>query len=450
MTGWINKLLSRIRSGRSGHGQNGHNPICLETIENAIGRDNQKVRAPAPAGHPRIILYIGQLGPGGAERQLCYTAAGLHGRGYDVTVLTTSRPSGELGYYLPYLKEHGVPAHSARSAPLEKLITRKNTLPGIDFDVLQAVPANLFDQVAALVNELLTIEPGILHCWLDHSNIIGGLAGFITGVPGIFLGCRNMNPTNFPFYEPWLDPWYKTLMKSSRVVMLNNSRAGAEDYARWLGASPSTFHVIYNGLDFGTLRVPPKNEVRTFRTSIGAHDKPLIGGIFRIGPEKRPFDFLSVIDRVQERIGTVRAVIAGTGILENEVGKFIRSHGLEDTVKLLGVRSDIYTVIRACDLILHTSENDGNPNALMEAQYLGVPVVATRAGGTPEILSDGVSALLHPVGDIEGLASSAVSILSDRTKAAHLAEAGHRLMKEKFSLDRMIDDMIQLYSGVIR
>ncbi|GAI21005.1 unnamed protein product, partial [marine sediment metagenome] len=233
-----------------------------------------------------------------------------------------------------------------------------------------------------------------------------------------------------------------------RIVLINNSKAGAEDYAKWLGISPSRFHVIYNGVDFSRFETVSNEDAVAFRHSLGIDDGPLVGGVFRIGPEKRPFDFISVIKKVREEIENIKVVVAGIGTLENKVKKSIKQNGLGNTIILLGTRSDIFTVIKACDVILHTSENDGNPNALLEAQYLSVPVVATKAGGTPEVVDDGISGLLHPIGDIDSLADSVIKILQDKSYAKKLGEHGHKHILERFSVDRMVNGTLEIYNNV--
>lgn len=437
------QFLREVVTGRKG----GH--ACEldndSPIEKEIRRDNAAFKTAVFPSDRRlkVILYIGQLGPGGAERQLCNLAVKLHKQGHEVTVLALYSLDGECGHYLHMLTEKGIPARVPKQCDLASLFEK---FP-YDPEVLKAMPGNISSYIFALINELLTIKPDVLHCWLDYCNIVGGLAGLAVKVPRLLVGGRNVNPTFFPqMNQPWFETWYKVLVKSRRTLFVNNSRAGAEDYARWLGVSPEGTQVIYNGLDFSRFHVFTEEDVRAFRQSHQIDQKtPLIGGVFRLGHEKRPMDFIAVIKRIKEQIGDVKVVIAGIGGLEKDIKKQIEKENLADTIMLLGKRTRIFRIIKACDLILHTAEVEGTPNVLLEAQYLGVPVVATRAGGTEEVVQDGVGGLLHPIGDVEGLAGSCVKILRDRTYGEKLGEAGRKFVTETFTLERMVLNYLDMY-----
>jgi glycosyltransferase involved in cell wall biosynthesis len=418
-------------------------------IEKEIERDNlQQEKFHIPDDKKlKVVQYIGTLGPGGSERQLCNLAIKLSEMDMNVTVLTCCDLEGELSHYLPYLTTHGIPARMAEQADIESIMNKSRDNQYFNEYVLKASPPYLANYIFALVKELMIIKPDILHCWLDYCNVVGGIAGIITGVPKILFSGRNVNPTNFPLMDrPWFKDWYKVLIKSRRVFFTNNSKAGAEDYAKWLGIEPDRIHVVYNGLEFGKLDDVKKEDVKAFRQSIGISDNmPLVGGVFRLSPEKLPFDFIEVIKRVKAELGEIKAIIAGSGVLEKEVRNSIQQNGLENTIYLLGNRDDIYTVMKACDLILLTSGNEGTPNVLLEAQYLSVPVVATNAGGIPEIVNSGVTGLLHEVGDIEGMSRSVIKILLDKQYALQLGKEGHRLTKENFSIEYMFKRNISLY-----
>ena len=161
-----------------------------------------------------------------------------------------------------------------------------------------------------------------------------------------------------------------------------NSQAGAEDYASWLGLPLKDFRVIRNGLAPEAVVRPTPEEAALFRKELGlSKDDLLVGGVFRLDPEKRPLDFLKVIKKIRDRDSRVKAVIAGQGTLSRWLGKEVRRMGLEDHVFLLGRREDVPGIMAACQVILLTSAYEGTPNVLIEAQWLGLPVVATRAGG---------------------------------------------------------------------
>ena len=121
----------------------------------------------------------------------------------------------------------------------------------------------------------------VLHCWMDGCNIIGGIAGYLTGIPRIVLSTRSVNPTFYPaIYDPQMDDWYKTFALSRRVAFIANSRYGARDYAQWLDLETTKFSVILNGIDFTAIPQPKDEEVREFRNEVGVDDDYLlVGGV---------------------------------------------------------------------------------------------------------------------------------------------------------------------------
>jgi glycosyltransferase involved in cell wall biosynthesis len=418
-------------------------------INNEIDRDNVEAKGSAISRGKKlkVAYYIGQLGPGGSERQLSNASVRLRAMGFDVTVITAHDLVGDLGHFLPYLNANGIPVRVAEPCNIGDILEKLPDHVELRIRVLRSLPSYLSSQVYALLGELISLDLDTLHCWLDPCNIVGGLAGIALGIPRIILGGRNVNPSHFPLInEPWFRSWYQVLLRSRRVVFTNNSKTGAADYARWLEISPSSIKVVYNGVDFTKFEKVTHKDVSEFKCSLGIGDHtPVVGGVFRLGPEKRPFDFVAVIKRVKKQISNLKVVVAGSGVLEREVEQHIRREGLEDAIILLGRRSDIFVVMKSCDVLLHTAENEGSPNILMEAQSLGVPVVATTVGGIPELVEERVSGLLHSVGDVENLSESVIRILRDKTYGTRLGEAGKRLMTERFSIDKIANDLLGIY-----
>jgi glycosyltransferase involved in cell wall biosynthesis len=124
--------------------------------------------------------------------------------------------------------------------------------------------------------------------------------------------------------------------------------------------------------------------------------------------------------------------------------KLTRELGLEANVTLLGRRNDVAALMSCSSLLLLTSTHEGMPNVVMEAQLLGLPVVATRAGGTADLVLDGVTGSLRPIGDVRGLANACLSILNDPELRRRMGEAGRMHMAQDFSRKAMTDRYIAL------
>jgi glycosyltransferase involved in cell wall biosynthesis len=306
-----------------------------------------------------------------------------------------------------------------------------------------SLPEGFLLDVANLYRELTRLRPEIVHAWLDWSNVRAGLAAALAGVPRIVLSGRNLNPTHFALYQPYMDPVYEALCALPNVVFLNNSRAGAESYAEWLRLTPDRIQVIYNGLD---ARPGDDAEARTVRSRLGIPEgAPLVGGVFRFYPEKRPLLWIEVASCVLRTNPEAWFVLFGQGILERDIVKAARDLGLAHRLVLAGIAEDVLPVMRALDVFLLTSYGEGVPNVVLEAQWAGTPVVATKAGGVREAVDPGVSGWIVDPPEADRLARCVSWLLGDPAARAQAQTAGPELIRARFGLQRMIDETVQAY-----
>lgn len=419
---------------RYGRGNLSPTAVCTDFVS----ADNAELRRDAGAvtGRPlRIVQYIGALYSGGAERQLCNLAVGLKRRKQHVQVLTTHELAGNQSHYANFLRKEGIPA---RRAVGQALLDDRRYHP---WELGSVAPAELREPVYRLASELIDNCPDVLHCWLDAPNIIGGIAGLIAGVPRILLSLRNVNPTHFPrLLRPYLQEWYRLLAGSDRVHFLANSRGVAASYAEWIGIAEERIHIVVNGLFQDHFPPPTQKHRAAARKLFGLNaDQPVIVGVFRLDQEKQPDLFLETVRRVAGEVPDLRVLLAGTGPLADEMKTYLHKNGMSSYVHLLGRRADIENVYLAGDLLLLTSTNEGCPNVALEAQHLGLPVVATHVGGTADAVVDGGTGLLAPDRDAAGLADAAARILREPGLRQRMSDAARDYAARRFDLDTMID-----------
>jgi glycosyltransferase involved in cell wall biosynthesis len=123
--------------------------------------------------------------------------------------------------------------------------------------------------------------------------------------------------------------------------------------------------------------------------------------------------------------------------------------GLQGRVVFTGMRSDVPSVLSAATVSVLPSLSEGLPNAILESMAAGLPVVATRVGGTPEAVQDGVTGLLVPPRDPAALVAALRAVIEDRELAARLGQAAKRRVTEWFSLERMVRRTEQLYDWLL-
>ncbi len=386
----------------------------------------------------RIVVTTHGLPPGGAERQWVYLAIGLKRAGYDVHFVMYDEPKGNNAHYMPLLEASGIPIHAvARQSPLKLL-----ALLGSDPVTAQFCKADIVDDVdrmARLISAYREIKPKVVYTQLDDPNLYAGLAAILAGVPRVVLSFRNYNPTHFPYiYKPWYQQAYALLGKSERVKFTGNFDGSNRDYEQWIGLAPGRSVSIPNAVSLESFPVPSREETDDLRHSltIEPHQKVIVG-VFRLSAEKNPRLFINVCRRLAETRPDLRVLLAGVGPLMPTLEEEVELLGLTRTVSFLGRRDDVNALMSIADLFLLTSDQEGMPNVVLEAQLMGVPVVVTDAGGTRDAMLPGVTGELCPVGDADALAAACAKLLDDRNLAKAVGANGARHVREGFSIAGM-------------
>ncbi|MBI4560759.1 MAG: glycosyltransferase, partial [Candidatus Rokubacteria bacterium] len=145
-----------------------------------------------------------------------------------------------------------------------------------------------------------------------------------------------------------------------------------------------------------------------------------------------------------------RFLVVGDGELRSRLEAQVRALGLDSRVHFLGWRSDLPRVYADLDLVLLTSANEGLPVSVIEAMAAARPVVATRVGGVPDLVEDGVAGLLVPPGNPGALAEAIVTLLADPERRRDMGEAGRKRVHPAFSASRLLADIDHVYSALLR
>ena len=167
-------------------------------------------------------------------------------------------------------------------------------------------------------------------------------------------------------------------------------------------------------------------------------ERPLVGNVARLAPQK---DHRTLIEAAR-LVPEADFVVAGDGELRHELEQ--RAAG--SRVRFLGARDDVPELLASLDVFAFPSLFEGLCLAVIEAQAAGVPVVATPVGGIRETVVDGKTGLLVPTGDPGALAAAIRRLLEDRPAAEAMAAKAKRRVRERFSIERMLDETLRLYA----
>lgn len=385
----------------------------------------------------RLTRIIARLNIGGPAIQAITLTDLLNERGYR-TRLVRGRESPTEGSMDYLAQELGVaptlvasmrrdPGYQDIAALLQLIRILRRDRPRIVHT--HAAKAGTLGRLAALVAfPVKQRRPILVHTFHGHS-----LTGYFSGrTAGMY---RRI--------ERWLARHTDALVAVSPEVR--------DDLVALGVAQPDRFAVIPLGFDLSDFLDDSERAERraALRVSWGiADDEQVVTLVARLVPIKRVDRFLAVAQLLVERPKT-RFVVVGDGELRDELARSSDALALGDRLVWAGFRRDMPDVCFASDVIALTSDNEGTPVSLIEAQAAAVPVVGTDVGGVRSAVRDRETGILAPVDDVRGFAQAVAAILDDRDLGAKLAAAGREHALRSFGIQRLVNELDDLYSCLL-
>jgi glycosyltransferase involved in cell wall biosynthesis len=234
------------------------------------------------------------------------------------------------------------------------------------------------------------------------------------------------------------------LQNVDRLVCVSNEARASFVAA---GISTSLISVIRNGIR----PLPVRHDRGHVRSLLGLGDQSrVVLTVARFAEQKDHHTLLDAVPAVLAREPQARFVWAGSGPLEEEIRKAVRSRGLDERVIFLGHRQDIPDLMSASDLFVLPSRFEGLPLTVLEAMAAGLPIVATRVCGTAETVQDRVTGFLVEPGASQALAVAISELLADPRRAAQLGARGRVRALRVFGIGRMARETFDLYDELLR
>lgn len=355
----------------------------------------------------RVVLVINQLTHAGAETQLMALAGALRARGDEVGLLSI----------LPN------EAFADQVAALGIPVAETSLRPG-----LRSLSA-----ITGGVRVLRAWRPDAVVSFLFQADMLARVAGTLTGVPVIISSIRNER------FEREAHHRITRLTDRLCTLTTTNSHLAAEALVRRRVVPRHRLVVVPNGIAAPPL-VPDDGRRERARAALGVgHDEFLWLAAGRLEAQK---DYPTLLRAMARCAGGDRRPVlrvAGQGALGGALEALAATLGIGDRVGFLGLRTDVPDLLGAADALVLSSAFEGLPNVVLEAMAAGRPVVASRVGGVPELVADGVTGRLVTPGDPEELAMAmeAVMALPEQDRAAMGAE-GARVVAERYSLDAVM------------
>jgi glycosyltransferase involved in cell wall biosynthesis len=280
-------------------------------------------------------------------------------------------------------------------------------------------------------------RPTILHSWLFHANLPGRVLGRLAGVPVIICAEQTM-----AMEAEWR---YFLNRKTSRLVdRVVAASANVRDFCiDHIGLPAGKVVVIHNSVE-GIVSPPAARQAA--RQELGLPlDGPLTGTVSRLDPVKGVDYLLRAFAQVRDG----QLVVIGDGPERTTLHALADGLGLTGRVHWAGYRSDVPKLLPALDIFVQPSLHEGLPNAVLEAMAAGLPVVATKVGGTPEAVLDGVTGVLVPARDPVALAEAITALHHDPDQRHRLGQAGVERVEQNFSVEHMARQTQALYDRML-
>jgi sugar transferase (PEP-CTERM/EpsH1 system associated) len=251
--------------------------------------------------------------------------------------------------------------------------------------------------------------------------------------------------------EPLRRIWFRRLAYHLAHRVLSVSYQLRDLHAARTGFDPGRIAVFHNGVDRRRFYPDPAERSR-MRAEFGlAPDEFCIGCVGNLFPVKGHMTALEGVAELAGRCANWRLLLVGQGPEQGKLEAFVAARpDWARRVQFLGTSHRVPELLRALDAYVLPSLAEGISNSLLEAMATGVPVVATRTGGNPEVVVDGESGLLFPVGDARRLGEHLLRLHADPQLRQELAGRALRRVREDFALDSMVDRYAQLYESLGR
>jgi len=294
-------------------------------------------------------------------------------------------------------------------------------------------------------------KPDIVHTHTSKAGLLGRLAARLAGIPSIIHTPHGH--VFFGYFGALKTKMFVLLEKlASRItdkIIALTPREKA-DYLRYKVAKEDKLVVIPSGIELHKCQYPPKEERSKLRRELGIPDRSaVVGTAGRLVPVKGPGFLLQAVGQVISEHPDTYLVFAGDGPLRKNLAKDAVDRGLAKKIIFTGWRDDMARVLSVFDVFCLPSLNEGMGRVLVEAMALGKPVVASDAGGIPDLIIPGKNGILVPPQDPEELARQIRFLIENREEREKLGRAGKE-MASAYSDEVMVKKIAELYEKALK
>ena len=321
-------------------------------------------------------------------------------------------------------------------------VLRQRAAEGLE--LIPLAPRTELDLTAAwrLARVVKRLQPDIVHAHDAHGVAMASLAlslGGATGAggPSLVVSRRVDFHLRSNSFSRWKHRQVDCFIAASEAI---RQMLVAD------GVSPERTVTVHEGIDVDHVRAaPPVNVHEVFWLP---HNAPVVGNVAALVPHKGHRHLIEAARLVNRQMPDVRFIILGEGELREGLERQVREYHLEKHVFLPGFRTDVLGCMKGFDLFAMSSVTEGLGTALLDAMACERAIVATRTGGIPEVVEDGVTGRLAAPRDHAAMAQLLLALLADEDMRRQMGDAGLARVQARFTVERMVMETAAVYARV--
>lgn len=337
------------------------------------------------------------------------------------------------------LEERGVPALLV--CPDDGELYRAATREGLNVQGVRYRGDHDLTLVLKLGRIIRSAKPDIVHLHSRRgADILGALAAKWAGHPNVITTRRVDNPISAGVLNGFC------IGKIPKAIVCVSD--GISSVMKEAGFPSDKITVIHSAVDASAYdSALSKWEARRILGVLPA--SPLLCVIGQLITRKGHHVLLDALPSLRNKFKDIRVLIVGSGAVRSRLEAQVHKLNLDGCVQFMGFRSDISTILRASDLLVHPALREGFANVGLQAMASGIPVVTTSVGGMPEMVQHEITGLVVPPGDSKTLAQAIEELLSNPGRRSMMGRLGQDIVRESFSVEKMVDSNLALYQKVL-
>ena len=308
---------------------------------------------------------------------------------------------------------------------------------------------NPVSDLAALIRLYLVLRRkkfDIIHTHTAKAGALGRMAAYLAGNKKVihmphghnFYGYFNFLLTQFTI-------WIERFLAQFTTLFIALTELEKKDLLDFGIAEGKKIRVVYSGIEAGLYDIDRAEGLMRKKEFGLKEDDPVVGMVSRLERVKGAQYFIEAAAEILRKNPGVKFLIVGEGSLRGQLEKKVKRLGLSESIKFCGWRQDVPEIISSFDILVQPSLNEAVGMVLLEAQCLGIPVVATRVGGIPEIVVDGQTGMLVAPADSRALTECVYDLLTDTERRKKISARSKAWIEEKFSARKMVENIGLIY-----